>query len=276
MNVWPSWKRGLYIIIFESDTKAGKLFDVLLLWAILISILIVTLESVEHMKVRFGRSLFIGEWLFTIIFTVEYFARIISNPRPARYLTSFFGIIDLLSILPTYLFLFYDGVQYLIVLRSVRLLRIFRVLKLAQYISGARILSSALRASSHKIIVFLGVVMTVVIIVGTCMYLIEGPDSGFKDIPTSIYWSIVTLTTVGFGDIYPVTPLGRILASFLMIIGYGIIAVPTGIVTSELIRKDGEGDWTLPACTECGWDDHQVDAVFCRKCGNRLSIKESN
>lgn len=270
MKIWPNWKRRLYVIIFESDTRLGKLFDILLLWAILISILVVMLESVERLRLSYGPGLLAAEWFFTILFSIEYVARIISSPRPLRYVGSFFGIVDLLSILPTYLFLIYDGAQYLIVLRSVRLLRIFRVLKLAQYISGARILSSALRASSHKIIVFLGVVLTVVIIIGTCMFLIEGPENGFTDIPTSIYWSIVTITTVGFGDIYPTTPLGKIFASFLMITGYGIIAVPTGIVTSELIGK-GRSDKDLPSfCSSCGWREHQEDAKFCRLCGSEL------
>src|SRR5687768_14720560 len=229
-------KKRLYEIIFESDTTAGRVYNIVLLLCIVASVIIVTLESVPAVQVHFSNWLFILEWFFTIIFTVEYFARlwIVTNKR--RYVLSFFGIIDLLSILPTYLALIFVGAQSLMVIRSIRLIRIFRIFKLSRYVGEGQNLARALKASQHKIIVFLLVVLTSVIIVGALMYVVEGPEYGFTSIPTSIYWAIVTMTTVGYGDIAPQTALGQTLASVVMILGYGIIAVPTGIVSAEMVQ----------------------------------------
>lgn len=227
------------------------------------------LESVSSIKQEYGNVLRIIEWIITIIFSIEYLARIFSSPLPARYVFSFWGIIDLLAVAPTYLSLFIAGSHYLMVIRGLRLLRIFRILKLARFLGEAEILAKALKASSHKIIVFLGTVLSLVIILGTLMYLIEGPEHGFTSIPISIYWAIVTLTTVGYGDITPMTVLGKALASFVMILGYSIIAVPTGIITvslSEATKKQGKGS----RCRRCNSTNHQNDAAFCRVCGEKL------
>ena len=259
----------LHEIIFEADTPAGKLFDVLLIISILLSVALVMLDSVESVQVSYGRWLYFGEWLFTILFTIEYLLRLYSVGRPGAYASSFFGIIDLMAILPTYLSIFIPGTQYLLVIRILRVLRIFRVLKLVQYLGEARLLSQALRASRRKIMVFLFAVLTVVVIFGALMYLIEDPESGYTSIPQSIYWTIVTLTTVGYGDISPQTALGQTIASIIMIIGYGIIAVPTGIVTAELgqIYKKGV---STQACPECSAEGHDKDAKFCKYCGSPL------
>jgi voltage-gated potassium channel len=272
MNDQPSrssLRARLHEIIFEADTPAGKLFDVLLIVSILLSVAIVMLDSVGSIQSSYGRWLYIGEWVFTILFTVEYLLRLYSVGRPGAYAASFFGIIDLLAVLPTYLSIFFPGTQYLLVIRILRVLRIFRVLKLVQYLGAARMLGHALRASRRKITVFLFVVLTVVVIFGALMYLIEDPDSGFTSIPQSIYWTIVTLTTVGYGDISPQTALGQTIASVIMIIGYGIIAVPTGIVTVELglaYRKE----ISTQACPECSAEGHDQDAKYCKFCGSRL------
>ena len=259
----------LHEIIFEADTPAGKLFDVLLIASILLSVAIVMLDSVESIQLSYGRWLYFGEWLFTIFFTIEYLLRLYSVGRPGAYATSFFGIIDLLAVLPTYLSIIFPGTQYLLVIRILRVLRIFRVLKLVQYLGAARMLSQAVRASRQKITVFLFVVLTVVVIFGALMYLIEDPDSGFTSIPQSIYWTIVTLTTVGYGDISPQTALGQTIASIIMIIGYGIIAVPTGIVTAELSQVYKKRVSTQ-ACPECSAEGHDKDAQFCKFCGSQL------
>jgi len=259
----------MHEVIFEADTSAGKCFDILLIVSIIGSVIAVMLDSVHSIHQQYGAILYQVEWFFTILFSVEYVARIISVGRPVRYMTSFFGIVDLLAILPTYLSVLIPGSQYLLVIRVLRVLRIFRVLKLALYISEARLLRQALRASKHKIIVFLFAVMTIVIIMGSIMYLVEGERHGFTSIPRSIYWAIVTLTTVGYGDISPQTNFGQALAAMIMILGYGIIAVPTGIVTVELsraqIRRQSER-----ACPECGRHDHDSDAVHCKYCGAKL------
>jgi voltage-gated potassium channel len=263
-----SSKERLYNIIFESDTPAGKLFDIVLLITILLSITAVMLESVQDIKLQFGTELRIIEWCFTILFTVEYIVRILSVKKPSQYIFSFFGIIDLLSIAPTYLGLFLVNSHYFSILRAIRLLRIFRILKLARYLNAASILRKAIKNSREKIIVFVGVVLSVCIVLGTIMFLIEGPENGFTSIPRSIYWAIVTLTTVGFGDIAPATVLGQLFASILMILGYGIIAVPTGIVTSEMInsaRNEGQRQ-----CSQCGTGNHQADALYCRRCSTQL------
>ncbi len=259
----------LHEIIFEADTPAGKLFDVLLIVSILLSVALVMLDSVESVQLPYGRWLYLGEWLFTILFTIEYLLRLYSVGRPGAYATSFFGIIDLMAVLPTYLSIFIPGTQYLLVIRILRVLRIFRVLKLVQYLGAARMLGQALRASRRKITVFLFVVLTVVVIFGALMYLIEDAENGFTSIPQSIYWTIVTLTTVGYGDISPQTPLGQTIASIIMIIGYGIIAVPTGIVTVELSQAYRK-EISTQACPECSAEGHDQDAKFCKFCGSRL------
>ncbi len=259
----------LHEIIFEADTPAGKLFDVLLIFSIILSVVMVMLDSVASIQVAYGRLLYMGEWFFTILFTIEYCLRLFSVGRPTSYASSFFGVIDLLAILPTYLSIFFPGTQYFLVIRILRVLRIFRVLKLVQYLGEARMLSQALRASRRKIIVFLFVVLTLVVIFGSLMYLIEDAENGFTSIPQSIYWTIVTLTTVGYGNILPQTALGQTIASIIMIIGYGIIAVPTGIVTAELSQVYKKNISTQ-ACPECSAEGHDKDAAFCKFCGSQL------
>ncbi len=268
-NSPSSLRSRLHEIIFEADTPVGKLFDVLLIVSIILSVIMVMLDSVGSIRASYGRLLYFGEWFFTILFTIEYLLRLYSVGRPAAYATSFFGIIDLLAVLPTYLSIFFPGTQYFLIIRILRVLRIFRVLKLVQYLGEARMLSQALRASRRKITVFLFGVLTVVVIFGALMYLIEDPDSGFTSIPQSIYWTIVTLTTVGYGDISPQTVLGQTIASLIMIIGYGIIAVPTGIVTAELSQFYKKSISTQ-ACPECSAEGHDRDAKFCKYCGTRL------
>ena len=262
-------RERLHEIIFEAETPTGKAFDVLLLWAILLSVLVVILDSVAGIRAEHGQFLRVVEWIFTALFTTEYALRIYCAPRPARYVRSFFGLVDLVSILPTYLSFFIAGSQSLLVIRALRLLRVFRVLKLAQYLGEANVLLSALRASRPKIIVFLGAVLTAVVIVGAAMYLIEGEQNGFVNIPTAMYWAIVTMTTVGYGDIAPQTVPGQVLASILMILGYGIIAVPTGIVSAELTRTHPKVVSTR-ACPACGEDGHDSDATFCKFCASNL------
>lgn len=302
------WRRVLYRVIFEHDTPAGKAFDVLLIGAILASVGVVVLDSVAPVHARHGDLMLGAEWVFTILFTVEYVLRLLSARSTVGYARSFFGVVDLVSILPTYLSVLLPGGQYFLVVRILRLLRIFRVLKLVRFVGGEVMLLRALRASAYKIIVFLFAVGTTVVIVGALMHLIEGPESGFTSIPRAIYWAIVTLTTVGYGDIAPQTPLGQFLASLVMIMGYGIIAVPTGIVTVEMAnlrgaggltgerRGEGEEGTALLAralgadagpedldlavgspvvegpreCEGCGASPHDPDAVHCKYCGRRL------
>lgn len=256
-------------VIFESDTKSGKTFDVILLIAILLSVVVVLLDSVVSFHDDLGEIFFVLEWAFTIIFTIEYILRIYTAKKPFKYIFSFYGIIDLLAILPSYLSIFLVGSHYLVVIRILRLLRVFRVLKLARFIGAADTLQRALGNSRAKIIVFLEVVLTIVVIIGSMMYLIEGPENGFDNIPKSIYWAIVTLTTVGYGDIAPNTPLGQILASMLMITGYAIIAVPTGIITTEM-SKISSNKIQHKECSNCQADKHDADAVYCKKCGKIL------
>jgi voltage-gated potassium channel len=259
----------LHTIIFEADTKAGKLFDVILLWAILISIVVVMLESVTSISEAYNTEIKFIEWSFTVLFSIEYIARIIAVKKPLKYIFSFYGIIDLLSILPTFIGLFISGTHSLSVIRSIRLLRIFRILKLARYVKAAQTLNQALAASKNKIIVFLFAVLSLVIVLGTLMYLIETPEAGFTSIPRSIYWTIVTLTTVGYGDIAPQTILGQTLASIIMIIGYAIIAVPTGIVGAEYVKSDMKNVNTQ-SCPSCSKEGHDQNAVFCKYCGEKL------
>lgn len=261
----------LYEIVFESDTRRGKTYDVTLLFCIIASVVVVSLESISHSPSNLDNWLSGAEWFFTVIFTIDYILRISIVPNKGRYIFSFFGIIDLLSILPTYLGLFFGGAQSLMVIRSIRLLRMFRIFKLAQYVGEGQNLARALKASRHKIVVFLVTVLTSVIITGTLMYLIEGPANGFTSIPKSIYWAIVTMTTVGYGDIAPQTPLGQTLASLIMILGYGIIAVPTGIVSAEMVFQKHKETIANQACPHCLKEGHDADAIFCKFCGGRLN-----
>ena len=266
-----SLRHRLYEIIFEADTKAGKTFDIVLLCCIVASVFIIIAESVQSFRVAFGKWFLILEWFFTAIFTAEYIARVWVVPKRRKYIFSFFGIIDLLSILPSYLALFFPGAQSLMVIRSIRLLRIFRIFKLSRYIGESQNLMRALRASKHKITVFLVTVVTSVIITGTMMFLVEGPEHGFTSIPRSIYWAIVTMTTVGYGDIAPQTAFGQALASCIMILGYGIIAVPTGIVSAEMIQLKTQDKLTTQVCPHCMREGHDHDAVFCKYCGGTLN-----
>lgn len=265
----PRWRVVLYEVIFEHDTPGGKLFDVGLILSILLSVGAVMLDSVATIRAQHGRFLYGIEWLFTLLFTAEYILRLLCVRRPGGYATSFFGIVDLLAIVPTYLSLVFPGTQYLLVIRLLRVLRVFRVLKLAQYLGESHMLVMALRASRRKITVFLVTVLTLVVILGSLMYVIEGHANGFTSIPRSIYWAIVTLTTVGYGDISPQTGLGQVLACVIMIIGYGIIAVPTGIVTVELSHVAGRqyAEYPCPACDARG---HDNDARHCKYCGAEL------
>ncbi|MCA1760920.1 MAG: ion transporter, partial [Bacteroidales bacterium] len=255
-------KDKLYQIIFEADTRAGKFFDVVLLIVIIISVLLVMLESVPGIRKVHHNLLVSLEWIITGIFTIEYITRIIIVKKPWRYIFSFYGIIDFLAILPSYLGLIIISYQSLMVIRVLRLLRVFRILKLTRYTAASRTLAKALWNSREKISVFIYFVIILVILIGTIMYLVEGEASGFKSIPTSIYWAIVTLTTVGYGDISPVTPLGQFLASIVMIMGYAIIAVPTGIVTAEMMRPSTRENTQV--CPNCLYDKHDDDALFCK------------
>jgi voltage-gated potassium channel len=264
------WKQRLYDIIFEADTPAGRTFDIVLLAAIVASVLVVMLESVAEFKVKIGGWLVGLEWFFTILFTLEYLARLWVVNHKRKYVLSFFGLIDLISILPTYLGLFFIGAQSLLVIRSIRLLRIFRVLKLVKLLGASNTLVLAIRASQYKIAVFMIAVVTTVIIAGTMMFLIEGEANGFTSIPKSIYWAIVTMTTVGYGDIAPQTTLGQTVASFIMILGYGIIAVPTGIVSSEMMSLKSKEKLSTQVCPHCLKEGHDSDAVHCKYCGDKL------
>lgn len=265
-----AWRLKLYSVIFESNTPAGRLFDVVLLWAILLSVLAVMMESVGAIREEYGMALRILELAFTIIFTVEYMLRIIAAGKPWRYIFSFYGIIDLLAILPSYIGLVVTGTHFLLVIRSIRLLRIFRVLKLSRYLGEAEVLQKALRGSLHKIGVFLSAVLIVTVIVGTLMFLIEGPESGYTSIPTSIYWAIVTLTTVGYGDIAPVSFIGQLLAAMLMITGYGVIAVPTGLVSVEYTRAIEASKKPAKTCKSCGTGGLEASSKFCQECGEAV------
>jgi voltage-gated potassium channel len=273
------WKDKLHEIIYEADTPAGKLFDLILLVAILASIVLVMLESVKSIDVKFHNFLNISEWIITILFTLEYIARIISVKKPIKYITSFYGIIDLLSTIPKYLSIIFAGTHALVALRALRLLRVFRILKLVRFLGASNNLVLALKASRAKISVFLFAVVIVAVIIGTIMYLVEGEENGFTNIPKSVYWCIVTLTTVGFGDITPQTPIGQFIASLVMILGYGIIAVPTGIVSAEYTaqnkpkvepKKEEMVHVNTQCCVNCLNDKHQDGAEFCYKCGCKL------
>ncbi|MEM1178648.1 MAG: ion transporter [Acidobacteriota bacterium] len=262
------WRAWLHEVIFEADTPIGKAFDVSLLVAIVASVVAVLLESVASIRETYGGVLRVTEWVFTILFSVEYVLRLVSLERPARYARSFFGIVDLLALLPTYLSLIVAGTQSLIVIRALRLLRVFRVLKLAHYVGEQALLYAAVRASARKIVVFLGFVLAAVLILGASMYLIEGEENGFTSIPLSMYWAIVTMTTVGYGDIAPQTVPGKFLASAVMVLGYGVLAVPTGIVTVELAGLTNPV--STRSCPSCVREGHAEDAVFCKYCGAQL------
>jgi voltage-gated potassium channel len=269
----PNWKVKMHEVIFEADTPSGKFFDVVLLWAILASVITVMLETVDSIKVEYRDFLIILEWVFTILFSVEYIFRLVSINKPWKYATSFMGVVDLLSTIPTYISLFVAGPQYLLVIRTIRLLRIFRILKLTRYISEANVLLNALRSSAVKIIVFIGGVVVLVLIMGTLMYMIEGPEHGFTSIPTAMYWTVVTITTVGYGDIAPSTTLGQTLASIIMLLGYGIIAVPTGIVGGEIARSKmpkEKSEISTQSCPNCSEEGHDYGAKFCKNCGEGL------
>lgn len=264
-------RRTLYRIIFGTDTPAGRGFDVVLLWAILLSVLTVVPESVKSFRAAYPGTFQFLEWFFTILFTVEYVLRILTHPRPWKYVTSFFGIIDLMSVLPTYIGLFFLRSHFLLTVRAFRLLRIFRILKLGRYMHESQVLISALKKSMYKIVVFFGVVLTLVLFLGTLMYLVEGERNGFTSIPQSIYWAIVTITTVGYGDIAPVTVLGKFISSVSMLIGYSIIAVPTGIITVEIndAVKSSQQERQL-VCPSCQHREPDSEARFCKKCGSKL------
>jgi voltage-gated potassium channel len=277
------WRCKIHEVIYEADTPAGKLFDIILILVILISLTLVMLESVPSLGVKYAQEFLYAEWVVTIFFTIEYFLRIISIDKPFKYIFSFYGVIDLLSTIPLYLTYFFGGFNALLAVRSLRLLRIFRILKITRYIGEADKLSKALKSSVPKIGVFLFAVIVLSIIFGTLMYIIEGPEHGFDSIPKSIYWCIVTLTTVGFGDIAPETPLGQFLATIIMIMGYGIIAVPTGIVSAEYsqnkrIKQDKEENQDVPkpdktntqVCQHCFVKEHQDGSQFCYNCGYSL------
>lgn len=267
-----SIREKVFIVIFGTNTKAGRRFDILLLWCILASVLLVVLESVKHIQEDHFQVLFRLEWFFTVLFSIEYILRVFAHPKPLKYILSFYGIIDLLAILPSYIGLCFSGTHYLLVIRTLRLLRVFRVLKLGRHLKEGQMLLRALSASIYKITVFFGAVLTIALIMGTTMYMVEGEQNGFSSIPESMYWAIVTITTVGYGDMSPITPFGKFLASVAMIVGYCIIAVPTGIFVAELDRenKQSRGNYNNHICKECGEDRHFVSSNYCHKCGQKL------
>jgi voltage-gated potassium channel len=265
------WRERLRVIIFEADTPAGKAFDVSLLIAILASVLAVMLDSVTSIRAAYGRSLDVAEWIFTVLFSIEYALRLVCVPIPWRYARSFFGVVDLLAVLPTYLSLLLPGAEHLLVIRGLRLLRIFRVFKLGRFLGEASILRKALADSRHKVTVFLGTIAILVTILGTAMYLIEGEENGFTSIPISVYWAVVTMTTVGYGDIAPQTVAGKALATMVMVLGYSIIAVPTGIVTAEIVESAvAARKMSTRCCPQCMAEGHDADARFCKACGAHL------
>jgi len=266
------WRLALYKVIFESDTRAGRIFDLVLIWLILLSVAVVMLDSFESLQARWGRVFNALEWTFTVVFTVEYIARLACLPKPRRYARSTLGVIDIVAVLPTWAALFVPGLQALIDVRLLRLLRLFRILKLAAYVEEFGALGRALMASRRKILVFLSFVLLVVVVMGTVMYVVEGPEHGFTNVPLSVYWAISTMTTVGYGDIAPKTGLGRFIASLMMLIGWGTLAVPTGIVSAEFtaLRFGGAALGRDRVCSGCGSADHKPTARFCQDCGAAL------
>lgn len=266
-------RKRLYEIIFESDTRAGRNFDVALLVAIVLSIFVVMAESVESYQVRFGYWLNVAEWFFTLLFTLEYLLRLYTVPKPAAYATSRFGIIDLLAILPNYLSLFLPGIEYLLVIRVLRLLRVFRIFKMGHFLSESNTIVTALYMSRRKIIVFLLFILLMVTVIGAVLYVVEAPyNENFASIPVSIYWAIVTLTTVGYGDISPVTDFGRMLAALVMLLGYAVLAVPTGIVSAEMLAaRKAHLPVSSQICPHCMREGHDLDARFCKYCGGKIN-----
>lgn len=265
-----AWRSRLHEIVFESETTAGRAFDIIVICCIVLSVTVVILESVQSIQAVYGKILNAAEWSFTVVFTAEYILRLISVKKPLRYALSFYGLVDLSAILPTYLSVIFPGSQYLLTIRILRLLRIFRILKLTEYLNEANIITTALLASRRKIKVFLLSIITIVVIVGSLIYVVEGEENGFTDIPTSIYWAIVTITTVGYGDLSPKTPLGKALASAVMILGYAIIAVPTGIVTAEISKATNKQTVSNQSCPSCSAEGHDFDAVYCKYCAATL------
>lgn len=265
-------RKRLYEIIFESDTRAGRIFDEVLIIVILFTIFLVMMESVGSIRMKYLSVLKILEWMITGLFTIEYLTRIWVTDKPGRYIFSFYGLVDLCAIIPTYLGIFIPGGQNLIVIRILRVLRVFRILKLSRYTRAGRLIIGAIWYNKERISVFIVFVFVLAIIIGTIMYLIEGEANGFTDIPTSIYWAVVTLTTVGYGDLVPSTGLGQFLSSLVMILGYSIIAVPAGMVTAKLLGS--KGNLNTQVCSNCMFDKHDDDALFCKKCGNSLDIKK--
>lgn len=263
-------KHQLYIIIFGTDTPAGKLFDIVLIYTILLSVIAVLFDSVQGISSEFEKFFLIAEWFFTILFTIEYIVRVYCSPNRWQYVRSFYGIVDLASILPTYLSIFFPGANYLLVVRLLRVLRVFRVFKLVRYVSEADTLINAMYESRRKILVFFIAVLILATIFGSIMYIVEGPTNGFTSIPISIYWTIVTITTVGYGDITPQSPLGQIVASAAMLTGYSIIAIPTGILTAELAREMTR-ERSAIICSSCLKTGHDTDARYCKACGENLA-----
>lgn len=257
----------LYIVIFGSETRAGRLFDVVLIYVILASVAALMLDSIAAVSERYGTWLLVAEWAFTLLFTLEYLARIYCSPRPWAYVTSFYGIIDLAAVLPTYLGLIFPGANYALVVRLLRVLRIFRVLKLVRYTSEANLLVRSMLQARRKIFVFFFVVLVLATIFGSIMYIVEGPEYGFTSVPKSIYWTVVTITTVGYGDMTPKTPLGQVVATAVMLTGYSIIAVPTGIVTAELAQEI-QRERVARTCATCNRSGHDQDARYCKHCGS--------
>jgi voltage-gated potassium channel len=264
------WRRRWYTIVFEAETPAGRRFDELLLVAIVASVLVVMLDSIPSARDRAGTLFAVLEWLFTLLFTAEYVMRILVVRKPLRYVLSFYGIIDFISILPTWLAIFTPELAYLLDVRLLRLLRVFRVLKVTVYFEEAQVLLRALVNARHKIFVFLGTVFIITIILGTVMYVVEGPQHGFTSIPVSMYWAVVTLTTTGFGDLVPRTPLGQFITSITILLGYSIIAFPTGIIGAELVTSMRQSSPSRRACTHCATEGHDADAAFCKRCGSKL------
>lgn len=270
------WRRRMHEVIFESETPAGRVFDKVIVTAILVSVGVVIADSVPALHQRYRTMFNVTEWFFTLLFTLEYLARLLSVKRQLKYALSFFGIVDLLSVLPTYLAFFFPELHALIDVRILRLLRVFRIFKLTDYIVEYQMLGEALAASRRKILVFLSAVLMVVLILGTLLYVVEGPEHGFKDIPTSVYWAVTTITTVGFGDITPKTDAGRFIASVMMLIGWGTLAVPTGIVTAEMTARRHVRAPALPrACEKCGATGYGPEARYCQMCGTLLPVREN-
>jgi voltage-gated potassium channel len=264
------WRFKLHEVIYESNTPAGKAFDVGLLIAIFSSIIVVMLDSVVSIHLKYGRLFNITEWIFAALFTIEYMLRLVSIRKPTRYMLSPLGIIDLIALLPSYLSIFFIGSQSLLVFRALRLLRVFRIFKLGHFLTEINFLTRALKNSVRKISIFLLAVLTITVILGSIMYLVERRENGFSNIPESIYWAIVTITTVGYGDISPITPLGKFVASVVMLIGYAIIAVPTGIITHDIAVATRLKKELSESCPSCSREGHDADAFFCKYCGSSL------